>query len=73
MDIHEYELRYQAALRGIEKVDISPRNKELILACKDALVLEGLSRPRIIKYMEILRSFAKKNEKRFRQSFRGRY
>ncbi|MFH1396622.1 MAG: tyrosine-type recombinase/integrase [archaeon] len=63
MGIHNYEKNYLAALRGLKKAQISERNKELILQMNDALVLENLSKPRLMKYIEIMRSVAKKLDK----------
>lgn len=65
MDIHNYEQKYQAVIRRVEKASISERNKELILAMKDALVLQGLSKPRLMKYMEVLKMAAVRMGKDF--------
>lgn len=63
MDIHEYDRKYAAAVKGLQRYGLSERNKELILAYVDDLVLEGLSKPRQMKYIEILRTFAKRLDK----------
>jgi site-specific recombinase XerD/ribosomal protein L40E len=60
MDIHNYEQKYQSVIRRVEKAPISERNKELILAMKDALVLQNISKPRLMKYMEVLKMSAQK-------------
>ncbi len=63
MDIHNYEKRYRQAIKNLEKANISERNKKLILDCVGALVLENLSKPRLLKYVEILRSIAQRLNK----------
>lgn len=68
MDIHNYEHKFQAVIRRVEKAPISERNKELILAMKDALVLQNLSKPRLMKYMEVLKMAAQKMGKDFDQA-----
>jgi integrase/recombinase XerD len=65
MDIHNYEKKYQQCRRRIEKAKISKRNKELILEMNDALVLDGISKPRLAKYMEVLKLLAQKLNKDF--------
>ncbi len=52
MDIHSYEKRYQTALRTLNKDKrISDRNKELILDFINDMVLENVSKPRLLKYV----------------------
>jgi len=63
MDIHDYEKRYQAALRGLDKSSVSQRNKELIREYNEALILENLSKPKLLKYIEIMRTVAKRINK----------
>jgi len=53
MDIHQYEKRFKEADAWLAKMDISERNKEILLRFKNALVLENLSKSRIIRYMEV--------------------
>jgi hypothetical protein len=65
MCIHNYSKGYQAALRRIERAQISERNKQLILEMNDALVLENLSKPRLIKYIEVLKKIAERLNKDF--------
>jgi integrase/ribosomal protein L40E len=63
MDIHQYEKRYKAAMNLLQKSNISIRNKDIIIRFKDALVLENISKPRIIRYIEIMLSVCKRLEK----------
>lgn len=63
MDIHNYDWKYQLAVKNLGKANISERNKKLILNCVNAFVLENLSKPRLLKYLEILRSVAQKLDK----------
>ncbi len=58
-DIHHYDRRYKAAIAGLSSCGLSARNQELILRFKDYAVLENLSKPRLIKYVEIMRSVAR--------------
>ena len=58
MDIHRYERRYEGAKRRLYRSPISERNKKLIADFMDALMLEGISKPRILRYMENLRRFS---------------
>ncbi len=47
MSIHNYEVKYQTAMREVQEAEISLKNKELILTFVNDLVLEGLSKPRL--------------------------
>ena len=58
-DIHHYDRRYKAAIEGLSRCGLSARNQELILKFKDYAVLQNLSKPRLIKYVEIMRSVAR--------------
>ncbi|MCR4323815.1 MAG: site-specific integrase [Nanoarchaeota archaeon] len=58
MDIHNYEQKYQEALKGLEKSNISERNKELVKHFVNDLVLENISKPRLIKYFGTLKIVA---------------
>jgi len=58
MDFHHYEEKHQAALRRVEKANISVKNKELIFKYHNALILENLSKPRLMKYLETLKMIA---------------
>ena len=71
MDIHNYDHKYQLAIENLHKANISKRNKKLILDCVGALVLENLSKPRLLKYVEILRSIAQKLNKDLDQATIG--
>ncbi|MFC1723224.1 tyrosine-type recombinase/integrase [Nanoarchaeota archaeon] len=63
MDIHQYDQKLEATIRGIDKANISDKNKAILHEMTDSLVLEGLSKPRIMKYIEVVRVTAKKLNK----------
>jgi hypothetical protein len=63
MCIHNYECKLQAKISKIGESDLSEKNKQLILEMANDLVLDNLSKPRIIKYLEILNTFAKRVNK----------
>ncbi len=65
MDIHNYEKKYQRCIELIKKANISERNKQLILENNENLILEGLSKPRLCKYIEILKLLAQRLDKDF--------
>ncbi|MFH1053143.1 MAG: site-specific integrase [Candidatus Woesearchaeota archaeon] len=51
MDIHRYDKKYEYTLNGLNRAKISSRNKELILKFHNDLILENLSKPRLINYL----------------------
>ncbi|MFQ5620931.1 MAG: tyrosine-type recombinase/integrase [Candidatus Nanoarchaeia archaeon] len=63
--IHDYDTQYQAEKQRLAKSDISDKNKELIAKFEADLLLEGLSKPRLIRYMSIMRLVAKRLKKDF--------
>ncbi len=65
MDIHNYDKRYQAALRQVQNADIPERNKQLILDFGKDLVLEGASKPRLLRYHNVLKIVAQLLGKEF--------
>jgi len=68
MGIHNYEKSLQSRFEHIAKSDISERNKKLIVDIANDLMLDNLSKPRIMKYLEILRIVARKLGKDFDQA-----
>ena len=60
MGIHNYEKGYQAARNRVLKATIPEKSKDLILAMNEDLVLDGLSKPRLMKYLEVLKKVAEK-------------
>lgn len=73
MDIRDYEKKYQQISARIKRANISEKNKNLILQMNNTLILEGLSKPRLMKYMEILKFFAQNFNKDFDQVTIGMY
>ncbi|MBT3304397.1 tyrosine-type recombinase/integrase [Candidatus Woesearchaeota archaeon] len=65
MDIHGYDKKYEAAINAIKDGDLSASNKELILKFHGDLVLESLSKPRLINYLNKLKLLAKRLNKDF--------
>ncbi|MBT7507545.1 site-specific integrase, partial [archaeon] len=59
MGIHNHERRYSNAMKRIEKASITPKNKNLILKMCDDFIIDGLSSARILKYIDVLLSYAK--------------
>ena len=59
-DIYGYPAKLESALRNLRQADISERNKELVLRFKDYLFIQGISIPRIIRYVSTFVIFSKK-------------
>lgn len=55
IDPHNYERQLKSAIRLVEESDLSERNKKIIFRFKDHCVREGLSKPRVIKLLILLR------------------
>ncbi|MBD3259402.1 tyrosine-type recombinase/integrase [Candidatus Woesearchaeota archaeon] len=53
--IYDYEKGLETARNAIEKSAMSKQNKKLLFEFEKQLVLEGLSKPRIIKYLDALK------------------
>lgn len=68
MDIHQYDNQYAGAIEGLNKSGISDKNKKLILSFLDDLVLENLSKSRLLKYLSTLRLVAEKIGKELDQA-----
>jgi len=58
-DIHDYNKKYDSALKRLKKSAISQRNKDLILDFDRACFLEGLGKPRRIRLIGALFILAK--------------
>lgn len=65
MGIHNYERAYERTKGYLSRADISDRNKEIIREFIADLVLDGISKPRIIKYVYNLKKCGKIIEKDF--------
>ncbi len=68
MDIHNYDRKYHAALRNVEQAAISPKNKELILLFANDIVLQGLTKSRMIRYLSVLKIVAELLKKDFEEA-----
>ncbi len=58
MGIHNWDKKYHAAIRSVKKAAISRENKEMILTFADELMIQGISKPRIVKYLSSLKIIA---------------
>jgi len=58
-DIYNYQKRLKSAVELVKKSPISERNKQLILEFRDFASLDGLSLPRILRYLGVLKDWAK--------------
>lgn len=65
VDIHNYDRRYENAKKGIEKANISEKNKEYILKFDRACNLENLSIPRRIRIIGTMILFSRVLNKDF--------
>ncbi len=65
MDIHNYDRELVTAKKRVERLETSERNKQLILSFVDDLVLENLSKPRLLKYLVMLGHISKTFKKDF--------
>ena len=62
MSIHNYNQKYLSTIEGIKNSDLSEKNKEILLEFSESLVLEGLSKPRMIRCLFTMQNLAKKLE-----------
>lgn len=58
IDIYNYDLKLKRALEAVKGSGLTEQNKKLILSFKEQCVVEGLSKPRIIKYLGVLKGLA---------------
>ncbi len=68
MGIHNYEKHLKSRFEHIATSDLSERNKKLITDIANDLILDNISQPRVMKYIEILRIIARKLGKDFDQA-----
>ena len=59
IDIYNYQKRLESAVKMGKESAISERNKQLILEFRDFASLDGLSQPRILRYLGVLKDWAK--------------
>lgn len=58
-DIYEYDKELERTLAALDKKGMSQSEKERMLSFKDHLFMAGLSKPRVIRYMQMLPSVAR--------------
>ena len=59
IDIHNYAHQVQGAIRRAKKDNkISEKNREFILKFFDYLIADGISKPRLAKYVDVIRYWA---------------
>jgi len=63
MGIHNYDRGIITAKNRVLKAQMPEKSKELILAMNEDLVLKGLSKPRQMKYLEVLKVVGTKLDK----------
>ena len=59
IDIYNYRKKLDSAVKMVKEAQISERNKQLILEFRDFASLDGLSLPRILRYLGVLKDWAK--------------
>ena len=62
MDIHNYDHMYEQIKQSIQKAPLSLANQKVILTFADDLALDNISKPRIIRYLSVLKQFGKEVE-----------
>jgi len=65
MDLHNYDGRYETAVKNLKKKNIPKSNKELILKFADNCFSESLSTGRIVKYIYNLATLSEMLGKKF--------
>ena len=65
IDIYNYDKKIAAYQKKIANSDMSSKNKEIIGDYTEHLFMRGLSKPRVLKYLEILYAISKDIEKDF--------
>ncbi len=58
IDIHNYPKKLKRELDYLEKISISKKNKGLIKTFYEDCILQGISKPRIVKLLEVVRNLA---------------
>ena len=64
-DVHKIEQRMESALKRLDENNILKRNKELILKFREFAFSSGLSKTRILKYMNLLQRLSEWLDKPF--------
>ncbi len=55
-DIYDFKSRIKGAVRQIEEAKISAKNKQLIFSFRDYCSVDGISIPRIERYISSIKS-----------------
>lgn len=63
MGIHNYDMNYATALRRVKEIEISEKNKEFILNFLNDRMLDGMSKPRQMRYIDVITFVAKRLQK----------
>ena len=58
IDIYNYDRKINAEIINIEKSDMSKRNKEIIFQFKDSCYMDGLSKARVCRILNIMKLIA---------------
>ncbi len=51
--IHDYEKQYEYYLKRVKQLDMSKKNLDTVLRFKDVCFLNGMSKPRVIRYFRL--------------------
>ena len=65
IDIHNYPKKLESAIKLVKNSAISSGNKKLIIDFKDFCSLNGIGLPRMIRYLGILKDWARMLKKDF--------
>ena len=65
MGIHDYEKKYQSAVQKVHESTITPKNKEIIFRFVNDLMLEGISKPRQVRYLSTIKLLGELLQKDF--------
>jgi len=70
IDIHDYEKRYESAIRRIKASEIPEANKEAILGFQKDISARGTKIPRVVKYLNDLMTISRLLGKEFKSATR---
>ena len=58
IDIYNYDRKINAEIRNIENSSMTKRNKEIIFQFKDSCFMDGLSKARVCRILNIMKLIA---------------